>query len=297
MRDRRHQDQRRQTGGGAAVRSRRQAPVRQGDRGRPAAPATWTSRSTAARTCRRCCPTGSRSGAVLPREDPRDVLVLPGGPRAAGDDRGARWRRLGPARAHRHEQRAADRRARPAVARRVVRADSRESRHAAAQAGPRRVYDVTGAGRGRACGGSGSPTRISFTLPLDACVPAPGPGRDCRSSCAPTTRARARRCGHRPPGDRRGPSRRSGRSWPRSAAAARRRSGRSPLADGDELDLQAVVVSLDGHRAVRGRRPGAASAGRRRSARASRGSWSPREPTRFSRTCAARRPARPEAVR
>ena len=106
----RHRSRRRRSAPGrAAVRGRRQAAVRQGDRGRAARAATSTSRCTARRTCRSRCPTGSAIAAVLPREDPRDALVL----------RARASTALGRRRRDRHQQRPPHRaaRARHAAAR------------------------------------------------------------------------------------------------------------------------------------------------------------------------------------
>ena len=62
----------------AAVGSRRQAAVREGNRGRAARAARSTSPCTAARTCRRVLPDGLTIAGVLPREDPLDAVVLAG---------------------------------------------------------------------------------------------------------------------------------------------------------------------------------------------------------------------------
>jgi hydroxymethylbilane synthase len=98
----------------------------------------------------------------------------------------------------------------------------------------------------------GFAARISFTLPVDACVPAPGQGAiaielradDLRTGEAllaidhPTT-ARAVEAERALVATLGG-----GCQTPIGAVA---------LVDGDDLDLHAVVVSLDGQRAVRGR--------------------------------------------
>ena len=127
-----------------------------------------------------------------------------------------------------------------------------------------------------ACGGSASATRISAPIPLDACVPAPGQGivaietRRRRSRhatrCWPRSTIRRRRRRSKP----------SARSSPRSAAAASCRSAPSRVHDGDDLDMHAVVASLDGRRQVATSRAGSGAPalgelGRRAGRRARRG--------------------------
>jgi hydroxymethylbilane synthase len=94
--------------------------------------------------------------------------------------------------------------------------------------------------------------RISFTLPLDACVPAPGQGAiaiELRADDARTGRA---------VGAIDDPVTARAVEAERALVATLGGGCQTPIgavavADGDELDLRAVVVSLDGHRAVRSR--------------------------------------------
>ena len=172
-RDRRHQDRRRPAAGGAALRGRRQAAVRQGNRGRAARRGRSTSRCTARRTCRRCCRTDSTSRAVLPREDPRDALVL----RAAAAARISRQRllRLEGDAVDRHRQRASHRAvARCPAACPVSPAFAATSIRACGSSttGDYDALVLAAAGHepARARG------RIAAHMPLDVCVPAPGQG-------------------------------------------------------------------------------------------------------------------------
>ena len=172
-RDRRHQDGGRSAADGAAVGDRRQAAVRQGDRGRAARAATSTSPCTARRTCRRCCPTGSTIAATLPREDPRDALVLPAGGRRG--DVAAALAQLGATPRDRHEQRPAHRAARCRVipgARFAPIRGNVDTRLRKLDAGEYDALVLAAAGLRRL----GLGDRISAPIPLDVCVPAPGQG-------------------------------------------------------------------------------------------------------------------------
>ena len=172
--------------------------------------------------------TGSTVAAVLPREDPRDAVVLPAARRLTVDTIDALVTALGQTPAHRHQQRPAHRAADTAVSGRALHADPRQSRHAAAQA--RRAASTTRSfSPPPACADSGSPiAHFAGAAASKACVPAPGPGhrrrRDPRRTTTTTravggarstTRRRQRRW--RP----------NARSWRLSAAGARRRSARS----------------------------------------------------------------------
>ena len=161
--------------------------VRQGDRGRAARAATSTSRSTARRTWPPSLPDGLAIAAVLPREDPRDALVL-----AAPSVSVARLR-CGPA-----PRRCAARSA-PAASgasrscariypRRPVRADPRQRRHAAAQA-RRAARSTRWCSPAPACGGSGLADRISAAVPVDRLRAGARPG-DHRDRDARRRRAR-----------------------------------------------------------------------------------------------------------
>jgi hydroxymethylbilane synthase len=97
--------------------------------------------------------------------------------------------------------------------------------------------------------------RISFTLPLDACVPAPGQGAIAVELRADDTRTRGAVAAIDHPVTARAVE------AERALVAALGGGCQTPIgaiaeADGDELDLRAVVVSLDGHRAVRSRHRG-----------------------------------------
>jgi hydroxymethylbilane synthase len=194
-------------------------------------------------------PDGLAIGAVLQREDPRDVVVLPSGA------------------------------ARPATLAQLVAALGPQVRIGTSSV--RRIAELTrlfpGASflpiRGNldtrlrkldgdtydalilAAAGMrrlGFVDRISFTLPEEACVPAPGQGAIAIEMRADDERTRAA------VGAIDHPTTARAVDSERALVAALGGGCQTPigavaLADGDELDLHAVVVSLDGHRAVRGR--------------------------------------------
>ena len=193
----------------------------------------------------------ARVAAVLPREDPRDALVLPArtGSRAASCAT-ALVASSARASVDRHGQRAAHRAARVRSPAARVRRHSRQSRHAAAKLddGEYDALVLAAAGLRRLGFGRRASRR---RCPFDVCVPAPGQGivaieirgrrrRDARGpwrrihdparGAALTRRARARRGARR-----------------RLPDAARRAS---PPRDGDSSSMQAVVVSLDGGRVI-----------------------------------------------
>jgi hydroxymethylbilane synthase len=197
-------------------------------------------------------PDGLAIGAVLPREDPRDVMVLPGGavPPATIEELVAA---LGP-----------NARVGTSSVRRI--AELIRILHGATFVPIRGNLDtrlrkldsasydalvLAAAGMRRL----GFTNRISFTLPLDACVPAPGQGAiaiELRADDAGTREAIAA-IDH--------PLTGRAVAAERALVAALGGGCQTPIGavavpDGDELDLRAVVVSLDGRRAVRARERG-----------------------------------------
>ena len=208
-------------------------------------------------------PDGLAIGAVLPREDPRDALVLPGRRRAAGHASRSCWPRsdqrpaIGTSSVRRIAQLVAAVPGRDAS--RPIRGNL-DTRLRKLDAGSYDALVLAAAGM----------RRLGFTRPDLVHAAArrvrarAGPGIDRDRDCGPTTRGRARRSraiDDRVDGAAR--SRPSARWWPRSAAAARRPSAPSRVPDGDDLDLRAVVVSLDGQPRGPRARPGAADRGRR----------------------------------
>ena len=92
----RHHDDRRPRARPAARGGGGQGRLPQGDRGGAAGGGGGPRRALASRTCRRRCPTASRSCAILERADPRDALVS-SGPRLAELPAGATRRHHEPA--------------------------------------------------------------------------------------------------------------------------------------------------------------------------------------------------------
>ena len=169
---RRHPDRRRSTAGGAALRGRRQAAVRQGNRGRAPRRRHRHRGAQRERHVRGAARRTRRSRAVLPREDPRDALVL----RAASgrEDFASTLCALeGDAVVGTGSVRCAAQLARRPATCPVCR-HSRQRRYATAEARGRRLR--------RACprGGRDAPARTRWPyrreIPLDVCVPAPGQG-------------------------------------------------------------------------------------------------------------------------
>ena len=155
----------------AARRDRRQAPVRQRDRG-CAARRRHRPRGAQQQRPARHLPDGLAIGAVLPREDARDAIVLPAdeGPAAS-----KAWQRASASvPAIRHQQRPAVGAAGPCVSRRNVRRHSRQPRYAAGKLDSRRLRRA----RPRRCGlaPSGTPLPYFGAAADQSCVPAPGQG-------------------------------------------------------------------------------------------------------------------------
>jgi hydroxymethylbilane synthase len=195
-------------------------------------------------------PDGLTVGAVLEREDPRDVIVLPAGtpPPITLDDLLAA---LGPrARVGTSSVRRIAELVRlvPGASFLPIRGnlDTRLRKLDAGDAYDALVLAAAGMRR------LGFTDRVSFTLPFDACVPAPGQGAiaiEVRSDDDRTRRAVAL-IDHRVTGQ--------AVAAERTLVAALGGGCQTPIgaiaiAEDDELDLRAVVVSLDGGRAVRAR--------------------------------------------
>jgi hydroxymethylbilane synthase len=194
-------------------------------------------------------PDGLAIGAVLPREDPRDVLVLPAGLSRPGslDELVAAigaGGRIGTSSVRRIAELT---RLMPGASFEPIRGNL-DTRLRKLDGGSHDALVLAAAGMRRL----GFGDRISFTLPVDACVPAPGQGAiaiEVREADRATREAVAR----------------IGDEAAARAVEAERALvatlgggcqtpiGAVALVDGDDLDLRAVVVSLDGRRAVRGR--------------------------------------------
>jgi hydroxymethylbilane synthase len=195
-------------------------------------------------------PEGLAIGAVLAREDPRDAVVLPSGsaPPASLE---ALVAALGPgARIGTSSVRRVAELTRlfPGVSFVPIRGNL-DTRLRKLDAGDH--YDalvLASAGMRRL----GFTNRISFTLPEEACVPAPGQGAiaiELREGDE-RTRSAVAAIDH--------PMTGKAVEAERALVAALGGGCQTPigaiaLPDGEYLDLRAVVVSLDGHRAVRGR--------------------------------------------
>ena len=170
-------------------------------------------------------PDGLDIAAVLPREDPRDALVLPARDARRGRDLATALAALGET---------------PSIGTSSVR---RIAQLASAHAGRafRRRFAATST-RGCAsstpasttrwcspppgCAGSASAARISAALPLDVCVPAPGQGIVAIEISADDDETRGRGAAAARSRRRRGAARPSARWSRRSAAAASCRSAR-----------------------------------------------------------------------
>jgi hydroxymethylbilane synthase len=195
-------------------------------------------------------PDGLAIGAVLPREDPHDVLVLPAA-RHAGEVRLETLRqdlgaspRVGTSSVRRIAEL---RRFLPDARFEPIRGNL-DTRLRKLDRGDHDVLVLAAAGLRRL----GFTDRISATLPFDVCLPAPGQGAiavEVRGDDG-GTRARVATIEHAPTA--------SQVTAERACVAVLGGGCRTPIGaiaelDGDELDLRAVVASLDGARAVRGR--------------------------------------------
>jgi hydroxymethylbilane synthase len=194
-------------------------------------------------------PDGLAIGAVLAREDPRDVMVLPAGA-SPPDTLEALRGVLGPqARIGTSSVRRIAELVRhfPGASFVPIRGNL-DTRLRKVDGGNYEALVLAAAGMRRL----GFTDRISFTLPLDACVPAPGQGAiaiELRTDDGQTRGAIAA-IDH--------PMTARAVEAERALVAALGGGCQTPIgavavADGDELDLRAVVVSLDGHRAARAR--------------------------------------------
>jgi hydroxymethylbilane synthase len=176
-------------------------------------------------------PDGLGIGAVLPREDPHDVLILPPSRHPGEVTLETLRQQLGdtPRVGTSSVRRIAElRRFLPHGRFEPIRGNL-DTRLRKLDRGDHDVLVLAAAGVRRL----GFTDRISATLPFDICIPAPAQGAiviEIRSDDA-ATRARVAALG-------------GGCQTPIGAIA---------VLDGDDLDLYAVVASLDGARAVRGR--------------------------------------------
>ncbi len=194
-------------------------------------------------------PDGLTIGAVLPREDPRDVIALPAGaaPPATLEDL---LRALGPdARIGTSSVRRIAELVRllPGAAFIPIRGNL-DTRLRKLDGGNYDALVLAAAGMRRL----GFTDRISFTVPLDACVPAPGQGAIAIEYRAGDDAVRQALAAIDHPLTARAVA------AERALVAALGGGCQTPIGavavpDGDDLDLRAVVVSLDGHRAVRAR--------------------------------------------
>lgn len=191
-------------------------------------------------------PAGLAIGAALPRDDPRDALVLPGG--AAAADRGEAVRLLGPAprigtsSLRRAAQIAA---AFPGATFEAVRGNV-DTRVRRLDEGACTALVLAAAGLRRL----GLADRISWLLPFDICLPAPGQGIvavELREDDA-AVRALVGAIGDR--------EAEAALAAERAVVAALGSGCQMPLgalaeSDGAELRARGVVLSLDGARAAR----------------------------------------------
>jgi hydroxymethylbilane synthase len=194
-------------------------------------------------------PDGLAVAAVLEREDPRDALVLPfGAPRPA--DLPALLAAIGqrPRLGTSSVRRVAElTRLLPDASFLPIRGNL-DTRLRKLDQGEYDVLVLAAAGMRRL----GFVERISFTLPVDACVPAPAQGAIAIETRADdeTTRAAVKRIDHEPTS--------RAVEAERALVAALGGGCQTPIGavalhEGGEIDLQAVVVSLDGQQAVRAR--------------------------------------------
>ena len=199
-------------------------------------------------------PEGLQVGATLPREDPRDALVLPGGSPDGGlDDVLTRLGRA-PSVATSSVRRSAQLRAiLPEAAFAPIRGNV-DTRIRKLDAGGWDALVLASAGLRRL----GFGNRISAALPVDVCVPAPGQGIvaiEIRAGDAETRRALAKI-----DDEAAGVSLTAERELVAAlGGGCQLPLGGVALLDGDALDMHAVVSSPDGTRVIRRRARGAAS--------------------------------------
>jgi hydroxymethylbilane synthase len=195
-------------------------------------------------------PGGLAIGAILPREDPRDVLVLPAGNGTAPgslEDLVAmvgQRPRVGTSSVRRIAELV---RLLPGARFRPIRGNL-DTRLRKLDRGDFDVLVLASAGMRRL----GFADRISFTLPFEACVPAPGQGAIAIELKAADEQVRTII------GRIDDPVAAACVDAERSLVAALGGGCQTPIGaiaqpDGSDLDLRAVVVSLDGQQAVRGR--------------------------------------------
>jgi hydroxymethylbilane synthase len=195
-------------------------------------------------------PEGLAIGAVLRREDPRDVIVLPAAAArpATIDDLLALLgpcARIGTSSVRRIAELT---RLIPGASFLPIRGNLDTRLRKLEGSGMYDALVLAAAGMRRL----GFSERISFTLPVDACVPAPGQGAIAIELRADDqfTRETLAAIDH--------PATANAVESERALVATLGGGCQTPigavaLAEGDDLDLHAVVVSLDGRRAVRGR--------------------------------------------
>jgi len=186
---------------------------------------------------------------VLAREDPRDVMVLPAGaaPPARVEDLASALgpaARIGTSSVRRIAELV---RLFPGASFEPIRGNL-DTRLRKLDAGDYDVLVLAAAGMRRL----GFTDRISFTLPFDACVPAPGQGAITIELRADDARTREAVVAIDHPLTARAVE------AERALVAALGGGCQTPVGavavpDGAELDLRAVVVSLDGRQAVRAR--------------------------------------------
>ena len=197
-------------------------------------------------------PDGLTIGAVLPREDPRDALVVPGAG-SAFETIGQLLVQVGPkARVGTSSVRriAELSRLMPDAQFLPIRGNL-DTRLRKLDRGDFDLLVLATAGMRRL----GFLDRISFSIPVEACVPAPGQGAiaiELRADDRRTQEAVARIAD---------PITTDAVAAERAVVAALGGGCQTPIGalavpEGDDLDLHAVVVSLDGQRAVRGRDKG-----------------------------------------
>ena len=206
-------------------------------------------------------PDGLEVGAVLEREDPRDALVLPHRPESRRPNVQSRGRspRIGTG----SVRRIAQLRQRFPDAEFLNVRGNLDTRLRKLDAGDYDLLVLAAAGLRRL----GFGARISVSVPIEECVPAPGQGIIAIEIRADDARdARGRRARER----RRRLARARRRARARDGARRRlpdaHRRHRACLSAGSDLELHAVVASLDGARVIRykkvGTRTDAAALGR-----------------------------------